>query len=175
MTVEYVSLHHLAQRMGVYESMPVPIQQALRRSVILTLITNVVAIPFLWLAPSLVRAVYPVSSEGFFIWFTADVVNFLLRLSSHLSGYLLALNILSLVLVGVVLLVSRGMEKPAGEPVHWLGWFAAFPSGITIISAAIVMGLFVAIVVVAIIIWVIIITLTIIALLAVLAGMAESS
>jgi len=174
MSVEYVSLYHVAQRMGVYESMPVPIRDALRHSVTLTLITNIVAIPFLWLAPSLVGAVYPVSSDGFFIWFTADVVNFLLRLSYHLSDYLLVLNILSLVMIGLVLLISRGMEKPVSEPVHWLGWLAAFPSGITVISAAIIAGLFIAIVVVAIVIWIIIITLTIIFFFAALAALADS-
>lgn len=175
MSVKYVSLYHIAQRMGVYESMPVPIQGALRRSVTLTLITNIIAIPFLWFAPSLIESVYPVSSDGFFIWFTGDVADFLLRLSYHLSDYLLVLNILSLVMIGIVLLTSKGMERPVSESVHWLGWLAAFPSGITMISTTIIMGLFIAIIVVAIIIWVIIITFAIMALFSALTAMAESS
>lgn len=161
MAAEYVSLHRLVQRMGAYESMPLPVQQALRHSVLLTLATNVVAIPLLWLAPLLVQAIYPVSSQGFFIWFTADAANFLLWLTDRLSGCLLVLNILSLVLIGAVLLVSRGMTKPVKEPFHWLAWLGAFPSGMTIVSTGVILALFAAIVVVAIVIWVVIITLAV--------------
>jgi hypothetical protein len=161
MNAEYISLGRLAQRMGFYNSMPVPIQQGLKNSIVLTIVTNIICIPIMLFTPALIEHIGYVSSNGFFIWFTADAVNFLLQLSYHLSGFLLILNILSLTLTVVVLLASWGMTKPVHESVHWLAWVAAFPSGASAISAALTIGLFIAIVVVALIIWAIIITLVI--------------
>lgn len=160
MNAEYISLDRLAQNMGVYDSMPVPIQQGLKNSVILTIITNIVCIPIMIFTPNIGY----VSSDGFFIWFTADAVNFLLGLAQNLSGFLLVLNILSLIMIVVVMFTSWGMTKPVHESVHWLAWVAAFPSGASAISAAITVGLFIAIIVVAIIIWVIVIALVLTAL-----------
>ncbi|MFZ5819700.1 MAG: hypothetical protein ACOYYJ_07350 [Chloroflexota bacterium] len=160
MNAEYISLGRLAQSMGVYDSMPVPIQQGLKNSIILTIITSIVCIPIMVFTPNIGY----VSSDGFFILFTADAVNFLLQLAHNLSGFLLALNILSLVMILVVLFTSWGMTKPVHESVHWLAWLAAFPSGASAISAAITVALFIAIVVVALIIWAIIIALVLAAL-----------
>lgn len=171
MNAEYVSLGRLAQSMGVYDSMPVPIQQGLKNSIILTIITNIICIPIMIFTPPIIESIGHVSSNGFFLWFTADIVNFLLELSYYLSGFLLVLNILSLIMTVVVLFTSWGMTKPVHESVHWLAWVAAFPSGASAISAAITAGLFIAIIVVALIIWVIIITIII----GILSAMGSSS
>jgi hypothetical protein len=171
MNAEYISLGRLAQSMGVYDSMPVPIQQGLKNSIILTVITNIVCIPIMIFTPHLIENIGYVSSDGFFIWFTADAVNFLLQLAYNLSGFLLVLNILSLIMILVVMFTSWGMTKPVHESVHWLAWVAAFPSGASAISAAITVGLFIAIIVVAVIIWAIIITIV----LRILAAWAQSS
>jgi hypothetical protein len=87
----------------------------------------------------------------------------------------LALNVLSLLLAGVVLLASKGMARPVKEPFHWLGWLAAFPSGMTIASTGVIAALFAAIVAVAIVIWIAIITLAVCVLFGVLAAGASDS
>lgn len=170
MDAEYISLAKLAQNMGVYESMPVPIQQGLRKSIKLTIITNLICIPILILTPIIINNIGFVTSDGFFIWFTADVVNFLLDLTAYLSKFLLVSNVLSLLITIIVLLISHGMTKPVHEPVHWLGWIAAFPSGVSAISLAIMTGLFIAILIATVLLWIVIISLFIGALLSFLSS-----
>ena len=105
-----------------------------------------------------------VKNKDLIVKIHSDAVNFLLGLAHNLSGFLLVLNILSLIMTVVVMFTSWGMTKPVHESVHWLAWVAAFPSGACAISAAITVALFIAIIVVAIIIWVIVITLVLTAL-----------
>ena len=53
MNAAYISLDRLAQSMGVYDSKPVPIQQGLKNTVILTIITNIVCIPIMIFTPNI--------------------------------------------------------------------------------------------------------------------------
>ena len=152
-----ITLAALTKKMAIYDSMPSAIQKGMRSSILLTLMTNVACIPLLCFVPRLVISISPVPSGGFFIWFTADVLNFLLPLAHELSGYLLVLNVLSLTMIVLVVLTSWGMTKPVREPVHWLAWVAAFPSGASAVSAAIIVGLITAIIVVALVIWILIV------------------
>lgn len=149
-----ITLAALTKNMAIYDSMPSVIQKGMRNSIVLTLITNVACIPLLCFVPRLVISISPVPSCGFFIWFTADVLNLLLPLAHELSGYLLVLNVLSLTLIVLVMLISWGMTRPVREPVHWV---AAFPSGVSVVSVAIIVGLITAIIVVALVIWILIV------------------
>lgn len=159
MNIEYVSLSSVAENLRIYEKLPVHIQSGLRRSVEITLITNIVSIPLLLFLPGIIESIAPVSSDGFFLWFTADVANFLFELAYNISGFLLALNVISFVLTVVVLATSWGMTKPVQEPVHWIAWVAAFPSGLSAVSAIIIVVLFVLLVIVATILWALLIAL----------------
>ncbi len=182
MTAEYLSLRHLAHRMGTYRSMPIPLSRALKRSVVLTFVTNVLAIAFIQFALSWIRGIYPVSSDGFFIWITADVVNFLLKLSSRCLPFLLASNVLSLLMSVTTVMASRGLRKPVTEPFHWLGALATVLTVPTIIFVPIVTGMLIAITILTLIIWVIIVLVQVVCfllkiwlILALLGGAAESS
>lgn len=76
-TYRHISLDELAQGLRDYESMPTLIQTALRRSVMLTLVTNVVSIPLLWLTPAFLSSLYPV--ESFFFRLYRRCCKFIVR------------------------------------------------------------------------------------------------
>ena len=84
---------------------------------------------------------------------------------------LLILNIASLVLVLLVLAISVGMTRPVGEPIHWLAWGAAIPSGISAVSFATLAVLFVLLVVVTLLIWIVIAYIVIMALIGALGSL----
>ena len=121
---KHISLDELAQGLKDYEKMPTLIQQALKNSIWITLVTNAVSIPLMWFAPMLLTSFYPVESP-FFIWFTSDAVNFILNLGDGLSNYLLILNGLCLALILTVVVASWAMTKSVREGFHWLAWCAA--------------------------------------------------
>jgi hypothetical protein len=149
-----ISLDELARRMKDYDRMPIAVQTALRKSVAITLASNVVSIPLLWLATYNLSSTYPVQS--FFFVITGGLIDFLLRLADGVSAYLLALNIISLLLVGTVLAVSRAFTRPVREHYHWMAWLAAIPTGLSIVSAAIITGLVILVVLLTLIIWIVI-------------------
>ena len=158
---ECISLASLVQRVGLYERLPVLIQSTLRNSVLITVAMNLICIPVLWLVPSPEWALSPVTSNGFFLGFTADVVNLLLKVAYVVAPFLLVLNVASLLLTLIVLLLSWGFTKPVDEAVHWFAWSAAFPSGATTLSAVFWALLFIAIVVITLVIWIVVIALAI--------------
>ena len=168
---DYVSLSALATNMQIYEQLPVSIQKALKKSIWITVIINLICIPVLIALPELIESALPVY-DGFFIWFTSDVANFVLRLTYDLSPFLLTLNIISLTLSIGVLIASTGMTKSVSEPVHWLAWAAAFPSGISAVTAVILTAFFLTVIVLAIIIWIVIIAIVITIIGGVLAALA---
>jgi len=149
-----ISLDELARRMKDYDRMPVAIQAGLRQSVGITLASNVVSIPLLGLATYSLSSTYPVQS--FFFIFTGGLIDSLLWLGDAVSAYLLALNIISLLLVVTVLAVSRAFTRPVREHYHWMAWFAAIPTGLSIVSTAIITGLVILVVVLTLIIWIVI-------------------
>lgn len=172
MYADYVSLADLAKRIDVYESMPVRLQTALSQSIKLTLITNVVSIAVLLLAQTFL---YPING-GFFgiVDFTEDAANWLIWAIHTLTPVLLALNIVSLILVGLVLLISWGMTRAVREPVHWMAWVAAIPSGATALAGVLLTTLFALLIVVTIVIWIVAIMITLMVLGALLSALVSS-
>jgi hypothetical protein len=136
---------------------------------------NLISIPAFWLLPSCEWVRSPVPSNGFFLWFTADAVNLFLRLTRDVAPWLLGLNVVSLVLTLLVIVLSWGFTRRVSEPVHWLAWSAAFPSGASVVSTIILAGLLIAVVLIALIIWIIIITLVILVICAVLGALAGAA
>jgi len=149
-----ISLDELARRLKDYDRMPVRVHETLRRSVGITLASNVVSIPLLWVATYSLSSTYPVQS--IFFLFTHGLIDSVLWFGDAISGYLLALNIISLSLVVIVLSVSRAFTRPVREHYHWMAWFAAIPTGLSIVSAAIIAGLVILVVVLTFVIWILI-------------------
>jgi hypothetical protein len=162
MSAEYVSLATLAQRMDIYEDMPMPLQRGLQNSVRYTLIANVACILLLTISSSF-GYVEPGSFFGV-IEPTAEAANMLIGWIYGLSGVLSVLNVASLLLTLFVLLVSSGMTKPVQEPVHWLAWGAAIPSGMSAVSVATLTVLFVLLAVVTLLIWIVLICMIVVAI-----------
>ena len=158
---EYISLSELAGNFKIYERLPLPIQKALKKSIWITVIIDLVCIPILIALPGWIQSVVPLQPNGFFIWFTSDVANFVLGIASDLKDILLVLNIVSLALCIVVLIASTAMTKPAVESFHWLALLGVFPSGVSAFTALILTAFFLAAIALAIIIWIIIITVVI--------------
>jgi len=155
---EFISLAELVRHHSqAYERMPVPIQTALRRSVWLTLITEVVSLLILTIVPQDFW-LNTVQGGGFFVFqFMADITNGLLHFTHALLPWLLILNITNLFLTMVVLTISFAMLIPAKEPIHWLAAANAVPA---VFNAFITGGtavILVTVIVVNIIIWIIII------------------
>lgn len=159
MAGEYVTLGRLVERVECYDSMPVPIGQGLKKSILLTFVVSAFFVPISLLIPPLIGRIGYVSSDGFFPWFAADALNFLLCLARKGAVYLLWPNVASLVLALLVVLLSRGMTKPVHESVHWLGVVAAFPSGASVISVAVLLGVIVAVCVLVLLLWLSVIAL----------------
>jgi len=177
-----ISLADLAQRMRAWDHLPQFIHGLLKQSVLITLVVNLVSIPVFLMLPNSQWARSPVPAGGFFIWFTPDALNGLLKLAYHVSPLLLLLNVASLVLTLLVLLLSLGFTRRVGEAVHWLAWTAAFPSAVSVASVIILAALLLGIVIVTLIMWIIIIALVImfiavvlIFIAAVLAGMGAAA
>jgi hypothetical protein len=152
MNAEYTSLAHLARQAQVYEHMPLPIQRALRRSVWISLVTQITSILFITLIPSewLLRGV---SGNGVFFHPIDKFINAILQFSYELSPYLLAINGISLVLTCLILAYSLFMTKPVQEPIHWLAALQSLPTGATIIVTVIELGLLVALIIVTAVVW----------------------
>jgi|GEM_PF-1485669 len=175
MNTQYLSLAEVADHMEVYEQLPVPLQKAMRNSLVITLVTNLACLPLLIFMPHITNFLANVSQTGFFIWFTGDLAHFIARALAAVSPILLVLNIVSLALTLLVMLLSNGMTAPVKEGVHWLAWVAAFPSGASAVSMGILAGGFALIIVLAVIIWAILIVVAICALGIALAMMGGSS
>lgn len=158
---------------GIYEKMSTPLKEMAKQSVQRTALTNIVALPLLLISNQLLWSVFG-GASGFLIWFTADVVYGLLNWWYFLTDYLVIANAVSLALVCLVLVLSKGMTRPVDQSVHWLAWVAAFPAGVTVIVVAIMASLLTAMVVTALILWVIIITFVVMMILGLLAGMLAS-
>lgn len=88
----------------------------------------------------------------------------MLGLGDWLSSKLLILNLISLLLVAAVMFSSRATTKPVKEYFHWMAGVAAVPTGLSIVSTALIIGLLLAVIIVTLIIWIVIITLVIVAL-----------
>lgn len=154
-----ISLSELARVMKVHDQMPIPIQAALCHSIKVTLATNIIFIPLMLVAPSILSPLYPVQS--LFFYFTGDAVTWLLSSANSLSTYLLFTNIISLIITGVVVIASRAFTRPVVEHLHWMAWAAAFPTGLSMLSVAVMVGLLLAVIVLTLVIWIVITVLLI--------------
>ena len=165
MSAEYVSLGALAQRLDVYERLPIPLQEGMKQSVVLTLKTNLFCIPTLFLTPIL----RPLLLNGFFsvINPTADAAHALYYAIMALRSELLVFNVISLILVGMVYFLSEGMSAPVHEPVHWAAWVAAFPSAASAVSLAIFAMLLALLFLATLVVWIVLIIISIVVCIAV--------
>jgi hypothetical protein len=156
----HISLDELVGGLRSYDSMPVLVQEGLRRSVVLTLASDLISIPLLLGASAVLPSLYPV--ESFFFIFTSGAIDGVLGLGDWLSGKLMVLNLVSLILIIIVMVASRAMTRPINEKFHWAAAAAAVPTGLSIISSAIVIALLLAVVILTLGIWYLIIRVTIV-------------
>ena len=152
MNAEYVSLGALVQNMDIYERMPAPLQGALQESVQRTiqasLISIVVLVLFHFVSPFAVGGFFtiiPITGMAAYQWFS---------FAYYISGPLIFLNVVSLVIAGIVYLVSSEMQAPVDESIHWLAWVGAIPSAISIVSVAIMVAITAILVVLTAVIWI---------------------
>jgi len=171
MSADYISLAALAQQMDIYERMPMLLQNGLQKSVRITLITNLICIPLLGLR--IIPGIASWLGDFFALPVIESVAYTLVSLIWNLSMPLLILNAISLALVLLVLAISSGMSKPVGEPIHWLAWGAAIPSGISAVSFATLAVLFVLLVAVTLLIWIVIIYFVIMLFIGALASLGN--
>lgn len=171
MSAQYVSLGVLAEQLESYERLPVRLQEALQNSVWLTLKTNLICVPILLIAPVVLTAV-----SGFFsvVNPTREIAYTLLSVLWSLQTPLMILNVVSLVLVGLVMLFSKGLEAPVREEVHWAAWASAFPSGISAITTAIMGVLFGLLIIATLVIWILMIIVVCVAIALFFAGLGSS-
>jgi len=155
MSTDYISLATLAQRMDIYERMPISLQNGLRKSIQITLITNLVCVPLLGLRIIPNIAQWLGDLDFFALPVIESIASVLISVIGHLSVPLLILNIISLILVLLVLMISLGMTKPVEESIHWLALSAAIPSGISAFSFTTLVILFVLLVSVTLLIWIV--------------------
>lgn len=166
---EYVSLSAMLQNTQVYERMPVMMKEALKKSVWLTLGTDIGFLVFLLLFPSFFGT--RVWDSGFFIWdFTEGWFNSAMGFSAGLTSWLATGNLVSLLLVLGVLAYSEGMTKPVEEPVHWAAAAGAVPTGFTLLSLLMTFGVILVAVVINLVTWIIIISVVLSIIGAMLSG-----
>lgn len=132
MSLSYISLDQLLQESQVYERMPQFIQSGLRKSVWLTLITQVVAIVILIAIPERIWLTRFPEGEffngSFFLGPMAGIMNNTVAFGYKVLPYLLIANLLNLFLTLLILSISLAMLLPVREPVHWLATANAIPA-----------------------------------------------
>lgn len=170
MAVEYLSLSQLLRGARVYERLPQPLQQALKRSVWYTLITELAALSLFIFLPRDIWWVR-VQPGGFFLGPTVDITNTLLDAAVVVLPYLMVINLFNLFLTLTILTVSLLLIQPVHEPFHWLATLNALPAGLNIVVTSITIGFFALIIIINLIIWAIIISF----ILGVIAALLSSS
>ncbi|MBN2303382.1 MAG: hypothetical protein JXQ72_02820 [Anaerolineae bacterium] len=155
--MEYISLAQLIHRAPVYERLPKLLQDALRRSVWLSLITEVALLLVLvWMPHHVFQT--RLHQGGFFLLEpTVDLSNQLFKIGYEALPYLFLINLGNLFLLLLVLTISLGMMIPAREPVHWLAAANAVPAAISVAMLAAVIIVLVAVVIINLVAWAIII------------------
>lgn len=126
----HMSLRQLVARAESYEQMPLPISRNLQVNVWVCLAINAVSLLAL---PDIIyyyASVYPV--QGSFYQITGGMMNWALETDLAILPYMVNVNAISLWYVLLYLIITWGMRRPVREPVHWLGWLPAVPSGATV-------------------------------------------
>lgn len=161
MTTQYLPFSELAGRLELYERLPVPISQSLKMNIYRGAAANGITIAFGTLGARLLTAVSS-NWSGFFapagyLDFPLGIARFLSEATQGIGDYVVPLNILSLMIIGVVFWRSHAFKQPIGEAFHWLVGVAMIPAAVGIFAAALIATAFVANIVVTIAIWVVLI------------------
>ncbi len=158
--MEFISLSQLLRGSRVYERLPQPLQDALKRSVWYTLITEIAALSLFIFLPNHIWWTH-VQPGGFFLGPSVDITNAMLDIAVVVLPYLMVINLFNLFLTLSILTVSLLLMGPVHEPFHWLATANALPAGLNIVLTTITVGFLAIIVIINAIIWVIIITVAI--------------
>lgn len=152
---EFISLASLMKNTDLYESLPVLIQDNLKRSVWWTLLVDILFLTAAWLLGPMSQ--HYVTSPGFFIVTPLAILyNAGIATLDILMPALIVINLGSLLVTLVVLLLSAFMTQPVHEPVHWLAMVASAPTMLTF-GTAVVAGVLVGTAIaIATIIWLIV-------------------
>jgi hypothetical protein len=152
--MEFISLAQLLKHSQIYERMPQLIQAGLRRSVWLTLSTELILLALFMLVPLHVWLT-PVQAGGFFIEPMIGVTNTLLNLVATIVPYLVLVTLINLFFTLLILSLSLFMLLPVREPIHWLAALNSLPCWINIIVMGTFAVLVSTLVVVNIVLWVV--------------------
>jgi hypothetical protein len=161
MIVEYLSLSQLLQGTRIYERLPQPLQEALKRSVWYTLVTQLIVLTLFILLP---RHIWwaRIQPGGFFILEpTVHITNSVLDVAVQLLPYLIVVSLFNLFLTLTILTVSLLLTQPVHEPFHWLAALNAVPAGLNAGVISIITIFAVIIIIINLIAWVIIISIVI--------------
>lgn len=149
----HMSLRQLVARAESYEQMPLPISRNLQVNVWVCLAINAVSLLVLPRIINYYASVYPV--QGSFYQITGGMMNWALETELTILPYMVNVNAISLWYVLLYLMITWGMRRPVREPVHWLGWLPAVPSGATVMLTIIPIVVFL----LTVVIWAIIVGL----------------
>jgi len=136
MIMQHISLNALLKDAGNYHQMPIAFQQVLKRSVWLTLITEVILLVIFIAVPH--QTFFIQIQHGGFWLIGADLINGIFRFAYTLLPYLALLNLANLFLTLCVMTISLGTLFPIRIRYHWLAMANAFPTGGTVISVSII-------------------------------------
>lgn len=152
--MEFISLAQLLKNSQIYERMPRPIQAALKQSVWLTLVTELLVLGLFILVPSHIWSI-EVQAGGFFIEPMIGITGAAFRVIVTILPYVIALTLINLFCTLLILSISLFMILPVREPVHWLAALNSVPAWLNIILAGILGVLFGVLTVINIVLWVV--------------------
>lgn len=159
MNMQHVSLASLLQNTRNYNRMPILFQQLLKRSVWITLITEVALLGVFIIVPH-EYLTFRVS-EGGFILIGAEIINSLLAFVYQALPYLALINLVNLFVTLLIMSLSLGMLLPVRLGYHYLAAANVIPTGASILSMAFVTLLLVLAFAINLIIWFFIISIVI--------------
>ena len=155
----HMSLRQLVARAESYEQMPLPISRNLQVNVWVCLAINAVSLLVLPYIIHYYASVYPVQGSFYQIpligGMMKNMMNWALKTDLAILPYMVNVNAISLWYVLLYLMITWGMRRPVREPVHWLGWLPAVPSGATVMLTIIPIVVFL----LTVVIWAIIVVL----------------
>lgn len=155
--MQHVSLAALLQNTRNYNQMPIFLQQMLKRSVWITLITESALLLFFVVVPH-ESFIFRVSEGGFFLIGT-DVINSILEFGYRALPYLALINLVNMFVTLLVISLSLGMLLPVRIRFHYLAAANAIPTGASMVSMAFVVFLLVLAFAINLIIWFFIISI----------------
>lgn len=149
--MQHVSLAALLQNTRNYNQMPIFLQQMLKRSVWITLITETVLL-ILFVTVPYENFIVRVSEGGFFL-IGADVINSILGFGYQTLPYLALINLFNMFVTLMVISLSLGMLIPVRIRFHYLAAANAIPTGASLVSMVFVLFLLVLAFAINLLIW----------------------